>query len=124
MINMGGDKILTLVLKAGLIVKFVLLVLLSFSVFSWAIIFYKLRLLSKAEKESEQFYQAFIKSSHWESLYQSTRKLTVSPLLNIFKAAYSVDDASIVDVKTALRRVTSMEAARLERYLTFLATTG
>ncbi|RJQ54828.1 MAG: Tol-Pal system subunit TolQ [Nitrospiraceae bacterium] len=121
---MSGDTVLTLIFKAGPVVKFILLVLLSFSVFSWAIIFYKTRLFSKAEKESLQFYQAFIKAKQWDSLYQSTKKFTVSPLANLFRAAYSVDDASMDEIKTILRRVETMEAARLEKYLTFLATTG
>ena len=59
---MGGDTIITLIFKAGLVVKFVLFVLLFFSVVSWAIIFYKFRLLSKVEKESDEFQRAFFKS--------------------------------------------------------------
>jgi len=58
---MGSDTVLTLILKAGLVVKFVLLVLLFFSIISWAIVFYKQRLLSKVEKESSQFHNAFLK---------------------------------------------------------------
>ena len=121
---MNGDTVLTLIIKAGLIVKFVLLLLLSFSVFSWAIIFYKFRLLSKVEKESREFYQAFLKSKQWDSLYQSTRKLTTSPLANLFRAAYSIEDASLNEIRSTLKKIESMEIDRLERYLTFLATTG
>jgi len=121
---MGGETVLTLIWKAGAIVKFILLILLSFSIFSWAIVFYKFRLFSKVEKESHEFYQAFIKGKKWDLLYQSTKGFTVSPLANLFRAAYSIDDASMDEIKTTLRRVETMEASRLERYLTFLATTG
>lgn len=121
---MGGDTVLTLIFKAGPVVKFVLLVLLFFSVFSWAIIIYKLRLLSKVEKESNQFQRAFIKEKQWDAVYQSTKRLTLSPLANLFRAAYSIEDASIKEVRSTLKRVEAMEATRLERYLTFLATTG
>ncbi len=121
---MNGDTVLTLIFKAGLIVKFVLLLLLFFSVFSWAIILYKLRLLSKIEKESKEFYQAFLKDKQWDALYKSTKKLTISPLANLFRAAYSIEDAGIDEIKSTLKKIESMEAARLERYLTFLATTG
>lgn len=121
---MNGDTVLSLVFKAGPVVKFVLLILLFFSVFSWAIIFYKFRLFSKAEKESHEFYQAFIKGKQWDSLYQSTKRFTVSPLANLFRAAYSIDDAGMDEIKTILRKVETIEAARLEKYLTFLATTG
>jgi biopolymer transport protein TolQ len=121
---MNGDTVLTLIIKAGLIVKFVLLLLLFFSVFSWAIIFYKFRLLSKVEKESREFYQDFLKSKQWDLLYQSTRKLTISPLANLFRAAYSIEDASLSEIRSTLKKIESIEIARLERYLTFLATTG
>ncbi|MBI5407971.1 MAG: protein TolQ [Nitrospirae bacterium] len=121
---MSGDTVLTLILKAGPVVKFVLLILLFFSIFSWAIIFYKFRFLSKVEKESAEFQKAFLKGKQWDVLYNSTKKLTISPLANMFRAAYSVEDASLEEIKSAMQRVENMEAARLERYLTFLATTG
>jgi len=121
---MNGDTVLTLIFKAGLIVKFVLILLLLFSVFSWAIIFYKFRLLSKVEEESREFYQAFLKSKQWDTLYQSTKKLVISPLPTLFRAAYSIEDESFDEIRSTLNRIESMETDRLEKYLTFLATTG
>ena len=121
---MGGDTILTLILKAGLVVKFVLLILLFFSVVSWAIILYKHRLFSKVEKESEDFHREFAKAKQWDTLYQSTRRHTLSPLANLFRAAYTTEDAGIEEVRRTLKRVEALEATRLERHLTFLATTG
>jgi len=121
---MGGDTVLTLIFKAGPVVKFVLLVLLFFSVVSWAIIFFKMRLLSKVEKESDQFQRTFIKGKQWDAVYQSTKRLTLSPLANLFRTAYSIEDATNEEIRSTLKRVEAMEAARLERYLTFLATTG
>jgi len=121
---MSGDTVLTLILKAGLVVKFVLLVLLFFSVVSWAIVFYKFRQLSRVEKESEEFHQAFIKAKNWESLYQSTKRLTITPMANLFRAAYAIEDTSIEEVRRTLKRIEAMEANRLEKHLTFLATTG
>jgi biopolymer transport protein TolQ len=58
---MTGDTVLNLIWQAGPVVKFVLLILLFFSVFSWAIILYKLRFLSKVERESEDFQRALQK---------------------------------------------------------------
>ncbi len=121
---MGSDTVLTLIFEAGLVVKFVLLVLLFFSIISWAIVFYKQRLLSKVEKESAQFHSAFLKSRQWNDLYKSTKRLMLSPLANLFRAAYSLEGASREEIRSALKRVESTEAARLERHLTFLATTG
>ena len=121
---MGGETVLTLIVKAGPVVKFVLLILLFFSIYSWAIIFFKLKLLSKVEKESEEFHKAFLKSKEWDDLYQSTKKHSLSPLANLFRAAYSMEDAGRDEIRSALKRVEAMEANRLEKYLTFLATTG
>jgi biopolymer transport protein TolQ len=128
---MSGDTVLNLILQAGLVVKIVLLILLFFSVFAWAIIFYKFRFLSKIEKESDEFLHTFRNIKDWDKLYQSTKRLTLSPLVNLFRTAYSMEssaesmeDIDREEVKRSLKRVESLEAARLERYLTFLATTG
>ena len=112
---MSSDTVLTLIWKAGPVVKLVLLVLLSFSIFSWAIIFYKFRLLSKVEKESEEFQQTFLRSRQWDSLYHSTTKFVISPLANMFRAAYAIEGASGEDIKNTLQRVITMEAGRLEK---------
>ena len=121
---MGGDTVITLILKAGPVVKFVLLVLLFFSVVSWAIIVFKFRLLSKIEKESSEFQKTYHESKHWDTLYQSTKRYSFSPLINLFRAAYSVEDSGIDEIRYTLRRIELAESARLEKYLTFLATTG
>jgi len=121
---MGGDTVLTLIFKAGLVVKLVLLILLFFSIYSWAIIFFKIRLLSKVEKESEEFHKAFLRSKGWDDLYQSTKKHSLSPLANLFRAAHSMEDAGDREIRSALKRIEAIEASRLEKYLTFLATTG
>ena len=60
---MGGDTVITLILKAGPVVKFVLLLLLFFSVVSWAIIVFKFRLFSKVEKESSEFRKHITKAN-------------------------------------------------------------
>ncbi len=124
---MGGDTALNLIFQAGLVVKIVLLILLFFSVFSWAIILYKFRFLSKIERESEEFQRAFRKSKDWDTLYQSTKRLSLSPVVNLFRSVYSAESMEEIDreeVKRTLKRVEALETARLEKYLTFLATTG
>ncbi len=121
---MSGDTVLTLILKAGLVVKFVLLLLLFFSIMSWAIIIYKQKLLTKIAKETELFNIAYTRSRDLDSLYHSTKELALSPLAKLFRTAYSLRDAERDEVRRALRRVEAVEAVRLEKNLTFLATTG
>ncbi len=124
---MGDSTVLKLIFEAGFIVKLVLLILLFFSVFSWAIILYKFKFLSKIEKETEEFHRAFRKNKDWDKLYQSTKRFSLSPSINLFRSVHSAESKEGINregIKRTLKSVESLEAARLERYLTFLATTG
>jgi len=119
------DSAIQLVLQAGYVVKAVLIILLFFSVVSWAIIFFKQRYFSKANKESEQFLRAYRSAKDTKGLYQATRNLTISPIANVFRAVYT-DEAhkEKSETKRLLRRYGALESAKLEKYLNFLATTG
>lgn len=119
------DSAIQLILQAGLVVKFVLLILLSFSVVSWAIIFFKHRYFSRGNKESELFMRSYRSSKDSKGIYQSTRSLIISPIANIFRSVYT--DAvhkEKTEIKRMLRRYGALESAKLEKYLNFLATTG
>ncbi len=120
-----NNSVIQLILNAGYVVKAVLLLLLSFSVISWAIIFFKQKYFSKANKESEQFLRAYRASREPKSLFQSTRSLSLSPLANVFKAVYT-DEANKDknEIKRLLRRYETLESVKLEKHLNFLATTG
>ncbi len=119
------DSAIQLILQAGYVVKGVLLILLFFSIVSWAIIFFKQRYFSKANKESEQFLRAYRSSKDAKGLYQATRNLTISPIANLFKAVYSDEiRKEKSDTKRLLKRYGALESAKLEKYLNFLATTG
>jgi biopolymer transport protein TolQ len=121
---MQSDTVLTLILRAGPVVKLVLVILLFFSVLSWAIIFYKYRVLSRGERESEEFQRQFRKSRELENLYLVAKRLRLSPLANVFRAVHPSESSEIDEIRRVLKRVEATESARLERYLTFLATTG
>ena len=119
------DSAIQLILQAGLVVKGVLLILLFFSVVSWAIIFFKQRYFSKANKESEQFLRAYRSGRDPKGLYQATRNLTFSPIANLFRAVYTDEiQKGKSETKRLLRRYEALESAKLEKYLNFLATTG
>jgi len=120
-----NNSVIQLILNAGYIVKAVLLILMTFSIISWAIIFYKQKYFTKADRESEQFQRAYRTNRDPKSLFQATRSLTLSPIANVFKAVY-VDDAKRDknEVKRILRRYETLESVKLEKYLNFLATTG
>lgn len=128
----------------GLVVKLVLFILLYFSVVSWAIIFYKLLQVHRANNESVRFMDFFWKAKKFEAINSQLDRFTNSPLTVLFSEGYSelkklmdqgeaiamsdtgisTDLGGIDNIARALRRATTSEITRLEKYLTFLATTG
>lgn len=133
---------MAIITGAGLIVKLVLLLLLSFSVVSWAIILFKFVQVQRANSESERFMDFFWKSKRFDTIAAQVDRFANSPLTVLFNEGYgelkkvvdsdskgdnsgfSTDLGGIENVSRALRRATNSEITRLEKYLTFLATTG
>jgi len=137
--------------NAGLVVQLVLLMLLFFSVSTWAIILIKSRYLKRAVKQSAEFTEYFWKSRDLSSAFAKAKQLHGSPLARIFRIGYvelrktsqsgngSSDSSSAADdeslpfstrlagtdnVKRALRRATNTEMTRMTQMVPFLATTG
>lgn len=121
---MQNTAIIHLILQAGYVVKAVLIILFLFSVVSWAIIIYKYRYLSKANKETDTFINAYRMSRDMKGLLSTTKALNLSPLANLFKSVSSASTHDRTEIKRLLRRYETLESVKLERYLSFLATTG
>ena len=133
---------MALLLGAGTIVKLVLILLLFFSVVSWAIIIFKFFQVHRANSESDRFMDFFWKSKRFDTIASQVDRFANSPLTVLFNEGYgelkkvveadggsegsalSTDLGSIENVSRSLRRATNSEITRLEKYLTFLATTG
>ncbi|HYA11586.1 MAG TPA: MotA/TolQ/ExbB proton channel family protein [Thermodesulfovibrionales bacterium] len=119
------DSALQLILQAGYIVKGVLILLLFFSIVSWAIIFFKHRYFSRAHKETDQFLRAYRSGRDPKGIYQVTKAFIISPIANVFRAVYTDETHKAKgEIKRLLKRYEALESAKLERYLNFLATTG
>ena len=134
---------MAIILGAGIVVKLVLLLLLTFSVISWAIILFKFFQVQRAKSESERFMDFFWKSKHFDAIASQVERFSNSPLTVLFnegfselkkvvendakntsRSALSTDLGGVENISRALRRATNSEITRLEKYLTFLATTG
>ena len=133
---------MAIILGAGIIVKLVLLLLLSFSVVSWGIILFKFFQVQRAKNDSERFMDFFWKSKRFDAIASQVDRFANSPLTVLFNEGYnelkkvvetdsksdgsalSTDLGGVENVSRALRRATNSEITRLEKYLTFLATTG
>jgi biopolymer transport protein TolQ len=118
------DSVFGLILQAGLFVKLVLLVLLMFSVISWAIIFYKQGFFRSASKESESFLKTFRHGADPKTVVGAAKSLPNSPLARIYAAAHAEHARAHDELRRVLRRYEALEFARLHAYLTFLGTTG
>jgi biopolymer transport protein TolQ len=127
----------------SLVVKLVLAFLLYFSVVSWGIIFYKLLQIYRANGASERFLEFFYKAKSFEAIGSQLDRFENSPLSVLFQEGHgemkkliakgqekadpnviSTDLGGVDNIARALRRATTSEITRLEKYLTFLATTG
>lgn len=126
----------------------VLLILLLFSVFSWGIIIYKIRMFRSANREEEQFLHAYERSrlsaKDLERLKKTGESLSLSPSGAVFVAVTNkVDRQSDIlrnrdlleetqagrypnrhYLEKFVQYIIQGQISDLERYLPFLATTG
>jgi biopolymer transport protein TolQ len=131
--------VVDLVVNAGPVAKFILAVLLLFSVVSWALIVEKWWHFRRIRKQTLAFVKIFREGRRPSVVQAATRKFRESPLAQMYAAAYQ-EFASITEVvdrvideddfgsqrleavNRAMRRTSALEISKLERYLPFLAT--
>lgn len=142
-------KISTLIATAGPVVKFVLVLLLLMSFISWMIIFSKYLMVKSARNKSEKFLDLYHTSGNFGNLFTSTKHIG-GPVAEMFRAGYTellkiknsktpdayhseeVEEAeniapdldNIVIIDRVIKKTMSSEVSKLEKSLTFLATTG
>jgi len=128
---------------AGLMVKFVMITLLIFSVISWAIIIMKQIMFTRAHQASEEFLARFWESKTLNDAYDSAEEYILSPEASVFVSGFhelrkisaarndqtmpanlQMQLATMDNLKRAVRKAQLIESDRLERSLAFLATTG
>lgn len=135
--------VLAAVWAAGPVVKAVMLILLAFSVISWAIIIAKLRQLRRARKEDTAFLELFWKSADLAAAAESARHLRFSPAAAIFRQGWAAvweENQSLTGnpaekygltpgrkeeaVRRAVRGAVAAQGQLLTQSLSFLATCG
>lgn len=137
----AGSGVLGLFLESGWVGKGIVIILLGFSIASWAIILVKYQYLRRAEKESRNFVAVFRKTRVLPELQKQAESNKYSPLATLFlegnreaetilrslpNGKMSEEDRPSIEqeIDRALRVTTQDEIAYLERYLAFLGTTG
>lgn len=139
---------MSIILQAGLFAKLIILILLLLSLFSWAIIFQKIRFFGKIKRENRRFFSyyrqrrsikdtkdacdifsrsplskiAFVGITEWESF----RFLNPNPeatTLEVKKGKDWVLESILLTVKDKMARAIREEEREWGRYISFLATT-
>ena len=134
-VGLGGSTDFSLVqlfLRADIIVKSVIIILIAASIFSWALIFDKYKLFKRIEKSSSSFEDKFWKSRSAESFYNTLTNRDKDPVANIFQTAM----AELIKTKSKSSAIQANRVSRIleisadkeikliEKHFTFLATVG
>lgn len=139
--NLSGNaqgNLFDMILGAGVMVQFVLIILLIFSVISWAIIIYKYKTIRKMEKESGVFLEFFWHKRQFTSIFEAAANYKFTPLARLFAAGYNEllqarvqkrEDSQFFigetdSIQRALKKAMSVEISKMEKTVSFLATTG
>ena len=123
-------SILNLFLRADVIVKSVIIILIAASIYSWAVIIEKYRIFKKINKSSEEFENKFWKSRSAEAFYNNLPENIDDPMANLFKDTMQVIIKSKSKSNLPNRLESMLEVNiekqmnRLDKNYTFLATVG
>jgi biopolymer transport protein TolQ len=137
-----NGSLLSMVLDAGVVVKFVLLVLFIFSVVSWAIILLKYRYYRKIKKENDVFNADYLRSNKLSEVMPAAKKYSYSTTAEVFRVGYTeltkinkqehqsvqgndeISLSSLDNLERSMNKASNTEMTKLESALGFLATTG
>ncbi|MGH2670983.1 MAG: MotA/TolQ/ExbB proton channel family protein, partial [bacterium] len=146
-------NVISMIAQAGIVAKGVLVILLAFSVLSWALIFMKFRVFRKGQRESERFLHLFRSSKNLYTTFEESKRFARSPVAAVFQEGYrelshlvkgnpghgnpgpspgesarapemALHKEPLELVTRGLRHASMKEIALQERNLIFLATTG
>jgi len=125
-------SLVNLFLRADIIVKSVIIILILASIYSWALIIEKYRLFKRIEKSSAIFEEKFWNSKSAESFYNNLPNKINDPMATIFRSAMSeLIKSKSKNSATQTARVTRIleistdkEIQSIEKNFIFLATIG
>lgn len=132
-----GFDLVSLFSQASIVVKIVILILISFSIFSWAIIIQRSRVLTQAVKNSTAFEDKFWSGEDLNRLHEGleNRREALSGSEQIFYVGFKefnrlqtlnsdAPEATIQGTTRAMNIALNREVENLESYIPFLGTVG
>jgi biopolymer transport protein TolQ len=123
-------SLINLFLKADIIVKTVIISLIACSIYSWAIIFDKIKMFKKINLSSEEFEEKFWRSKSAETFYNSLPSDVEDPMTSLFKESMqglikSKSKTNLVEKMGGILEVgIEKQISKIEKGFTFLATVG
>jgi biopolymer transport protein TolQ len=130
-------NIIKLIGDASIIVQMILMILVFFSVFSWAIIIFKRKSLRSGAAHSRRFLNAFHEKKNLSEVGEAARKYKLSPLAALFQSGFKelayltksnpnpgLTAEKIEILNRAIQKASNQEIAKMESMMSFLATTG
>ena len=134
---MADMNVIDLFLKAGLLVKLIMLLLIGFSIASWAIIIQRTKVLNAADREAADFEDKFWSGTDLARLYKESqaRRDELSGAEQIFHSGFKefarlhqanvhAPDAVVNVASRAMRVSFNRELESLETHIPFLGTVG
>ncbi|HBT44203.1 MAG TPA: hypothetical protein DEB21_20040, partial [Rhodospirillaceae bacterium] len=128
-------SVVALFMKADLVVKAVIIMLVSASIWCWAIILEKMLSVRRLNKRTDKFEDRFWSGDSLDSLYDKIGSRPMDPMSAVFAAAMREWRRASTNggggsttlaqrIERVMQITADREMDRAERYLTFLATTG
>ena len=123
-------SLINLFLRADVIVKSVIIILIVCSVYSWAIMIDKFKLFKKINTSSEEFEEKFWRSKSAETFYNNLPNNVEDPMAALFKESMqsllkSKSKANLIERMDGMLEVgIEKQMSKVEKGFTFLATVG
>ncbi len=123
-------SILKLFIRADIIVKSVIIILIACSIYSWAVIIEKIKLFKKINSSSEDFENKFWKSKSAENFYNNFPPKTQDPMARVFMDSMQVmlrskRNSNLNEKMSRMLEINiEKQMEKIEKGYTFLATVG
>ena len=123
-------SIFKLFIRADIIVKSVIIILIAASIYSWAVIFEKIKLFKKINLSTQEFENKFWKSKSAEYFYNNLQSRLDDPMANVFRNSMQVllkskRSPNLSEKMSRMMEINIEEQMeKIDKSYTFLATVG
>ena len=123
-------SLINLFIRADIIVKSVIIILIACSIYSWAIIIDKVKLFKRINILAEEFEEKFWRSKSAETFYNSLPSNQEDPMTSLFKESMqgllkSKSKTNLAEKMSGILEIgIEKQISKIEKGFTFLATVG